>query len=229
MMRRISAVLSSTSGLLKVAPNPSKGELLWSGNLSWSTDELAVKSINVPVLGTGSEDQFLLSVRNASADVALKVFVGMSTECYPTIDSPRDSQAVYYTEADIDSFSSENNALIVGDAVVFSGDGGNVVPGVIYYVTSVDGERFQVSLRRGGTVIDVDVDEETNTVSIVDEFFELTSFDVPAFAIDTTTTPVAGLVSKLVSGFGHYGGRLMVAKAAETAAAFNCYMEIRRA
>jgi hypothetical protein len=207
-----------------------KGELLWYGNLSWDVDEDSMESIDVPSLPIGDEEQFLVSVRNGSAVVDLTVFVGMLTKAYPASSSPRGSVAIVYTDSTGDTFQvSGTHGLVVGDAVVFSGDGGGVTPGDVYYVVSVDGEAFQVSTTRGGVAFDVDADSETNEVSIADEFFELSNFDVLKFAAGSSIAPVAGLTSKVFTGFGHYGGRFSVAKSAATAAAFNCYIEIRRA
>lgn len=290
-----------------------KGELLWSGNVGWGLNEDSMEYLDVPPLPIGSEEQFLLSVRNGSGTVDLVANVGHMSKCVPfkrgerralactaansgdtfttavphklvvgdrvkftgtgggvtanlyyyvitvtsafvfqvstapggslqalnadaanvvdVVPTNEDEVTVTSTQDAAATFTcTDDHGLSIGDAIVFSGDGGGVTAGNVYYVIATSTTKvFQVSTTRGGSAFNVDADNETNTFHIVDEFFALTSFDIPKFSAGTTTAPVAGLVSKVITGFGHYGGRINFEKSAATAAAFFAYAEIRRA
>ncbi len=204
-----------------------KGEVVFRGKVDWTVNEDSMKVLDIPNLGVGGED-FLIAIRNGSPTVDLVCNVGHMAACYPALTTPRGEVNVTDTADVAATFTAAAHGLHVGDAIVFSGDGGGVTAGVVYYVIATsDANTFQVSTARGGAAFNVDADHETNTFHIAEEFFALTTIDVPKFAAGTSTAPIAGLVSTLVQGWN--GGRLMFEKSAATAAAFSAYVEVRRA
>ena len=212
-----------------------KGEVLFRGKLDWTLNEDSMEVLDTGTLDVGTQENVLICVRNGSPTVDLVVNVGHMAACYPATTSPTGAVAVTDTTAGATkTFTAAAHGLHIGDAVVFTGDGGGVTAGTVYYViTTADADTFQVSTTRGGSAFAVDADDETNSVSIAQEFFALsngsavTTIAVPKFAAGTSVAPVAGLVVAVVQGWT--GGRLMVEKSAATAAAFSCYVEIRRA
>jgi len=204
-----------------------KGEVVYRGKVNWTLNQDSMKTLDIPNIGVGGDD-FLIAVRNGSPTVDLVVNVGHMAPCYPALTTPRGEVDVTDTADAAATFTAPAHGLAVGDAIEFSGDGGGVTVGRVYYVVAVsDADTFQVSTTRGGTAFNVDADHETNTFHIAEEFFALTTFAVPKFAAGTSTAPVAGLVSALVQGWN--GGRLMLEKSAATAAAFSAYVEVKRA
>jgi len=159
------------------------------------------------------------TVVNLNDDAANVVDYVPSPAGEVAITSTQDVNATFTTTVD--------HGLTVGDAIAFTGTGGGVTAGTVYYVIATSTTKvFQVSTARGGAAFNVDADDETNAFSIVEEFFALTTIDVPKFAAGTTTAPVAGMVSALVQGWN--GGRLSLEKSAAEAAAFNAVVEVRR-
>lgn len=202
-----------------------KGEVLFRGKVDWTLNENSMEVLDIGNLAVGNED-VLICIRNGSPTVDLVCNVGHMAPCYPSLTTPRGEVEVTDTE-DFESFTAPAHGLHVGDAVVFSGEGGGVTAGVVYYVVeTADANTFQVSASRGGMTFGVADDGVTNTFHIADEFFALTTIDVPKFAAGTTTAPVAGLVSSIIQGWN--GGRLAFEKSAVTAAAFSAYVEVRR-
>lgn len=203
-----------------------KGEVLFRGKVDWTVNEDTMEVLDIGNLANGSED-VLICIRNGSPTVDLVCNVGHMAPCYPALTTPRGEVDVTDTADVAATFTAPAHGLHVGDAIVFSGDGGGVTADVVYYVISTaDANTFQVSTARGGSAFNVDADNETNTFHIADEFFALTTIDVPKFAAGTSTAPVAGLVAFIVQGWN--GGRLAFEKSAATAAAFSAYVEVRR-
>jgi len=206
------------------------GQLLWSGSVSWTANEDAIKTLDVPLLGIGDEEQCLLSIRNGSAVVDVTVDVGFMTEVYPAATTPRAATAC--TTVDVgEKVTCVGHGLAVGDCIVFSETTGGVTVGTKYYVVVVtDADNFQFATARGAAAFTVDATAGANTFTVTEEFFVLTSLLVPKFAAGSTTAAVAGLVSRILSGwpYGPDGGRLSFMKGAATAAIFGCYAEIRR-
>lgn len=206
-----------------------KGEVLFRGKVDWTVNEDTMEVLDIGNLANGSED-VLICIRNGSPTVDLVCNVGHMAPCYPALTTPRGEVDVTDTADEYadepDTFTAPAHGLHVGDAIVFSGTGGGVTAGLTYYVTAVsDANTFQVSTARGGSAVNL-VNDETNTFHIADEFFALTTIDVPKFAAGTSTAPVAGLVAFIVQGWN--GGRLAFEKSAATAAAFSAYVEVRR-
>jgi len=207
-----------------------KGQLLWSGSVAWTVNEDAVKTLDVPLLPIGDEEQFLLSVRNGSSVVDLTVDVGFLSEVYPSSTTPRVETAC--TTVDVgDKVTCVGHGLVVGDCIVFGDTEGGVTVGTKYYVIAVaDADNFQFATARGAAAFTVDATAGANTFTVTEEFFVLTSISVPKFAAGTTVAAVAGLVCRIISGwpYGPDGGRLSFMKSAATAAIFGAYAEIRR-
>ncbi|OYV99480.1 MAG: hypothetical protein B7Z62_00320 [Deltaproteobacteria bacterium 37-65-8] len=206
------------------------GGVLYRGSVSWTANEDAVKTLDVPLLGLGDEDQYEVSIRNGSAVVDVTVDVGYMAPVYASDTSPRG--AVACTTVDVgDKVTCVGHGLVVGDAIVFGTVAGGVVVGTVYYVVAViDADNFQFATARGAAAFTVDITAGANTFTIASEFFVLTSLLVPKFVAASTTASVAGLVSRIISGwpFGPTGGRLSFMKSAATAAIFGCVVEIRR-
>jgi hypothetical protein len=207
-----------------------KGELLWSGNASWTANEDAVKTLDIPRLPVGNEEQFLLSIRNGSAVVDVTVDIGMLMSVYPLTTTPTGVVACVTVDAG-DKVTKVGHGLTVGDCIVFGTALGGVTVGTKYYVVVVtDADNFQFATARGAAAFTVDNTAGANTYTITSEFFVLSNIFVPKFAAGTTVAAVAGLVSRIISGwpYGPSGGRLSIMKSAATAAIFSVYAEIRR-
>lgn len=202
-----------------------QGEVVFRGYVGWTVNEDSMEVLDIPNFGIGTEDKYLLSVRNGSSVVGLTVNVGNMVPCYSDANSPTGVVACTMNNTP-NTVTAAAHGLKVGDAIKFSATAGGVTAGTLYYVIAVsDANTFQFATGRGGSAFEITADI-ANTFQIAEEFFALTTFDVPAFAAESTTAPVAGLVSKIVEGWA--GGRLMIEKSAATAAAFNAYVEVRR-
>lgn len=202
-----------------------KGEVVFRGKVDWTLNQDVMKTFDIPNIGVGDED-FLIAVRNGSPTVDLVVNVGHMAPCYPALTTPRGEVACTMNNTG-DTITLVAHGLNLGDAITFSGAGGGVTVGVVYYVMAVsNANTFQVSTARGGTAQVLNADA-ANMFTVADEFFALTTINVSKFAAGTSIAPIDGLVSTLVQGWN--GGRLMLEKSAATAAAFSAYVEVRRA
>lgn len=215
----------------------SKGDILWSGRLEWTSNEDSMESIDIPPLPAGDTERCFLAVRNGSATVALVVNIGYMTKCMPA-GKAESTVWTFGSSGSNTVFQSTDHRLKVGDALLCLTAGGtNCSAGVIYYVhgadaaTAVPADTLYLSLVKtdGGALIDAST-AVVGTFEIADEFCSYTSFTVAAWAAGSSTAPIAGFESETVDvwPFGMHGGRLMVEKAAATAGAFNAYCEIRR-
>ena len=125
------------------------------------------------------------------------------------------------------------HGLTVGDAVILNANAtvDIVVVNTVYYViATASALQFQLSAARGGTTLNVGATDAV-MLKLVDEFVSLTTFSVPKFAAGTYLVNVAGLVSKVVQGFGASpgGSRLCFSPGDQTYDAFAVSVEIRRA
>jgi hypothetical protein len=150
-----------------------RGEVLWQGGCGFPAAtgaDGAMRTIDVPALGVGSEERLLLSMRNGSALEDLAVVVGHVHKFRPF---PRRS----HVRRENTCQNSANTVTTVlphclapGDRIAFEGDGGGVTANVYYYV--IDSARltdfvFQFSATPGGAAFNVDSDSETNAFDFV--------------------------------------------------------------
>jgi hypothetical protein len=142
-----------------------KGELLWSGCCEFpaatGTDG-AMKFMDVPRLAIGSEETFLLSVRNGSEDEIINLNVGQMLAARPY---PRDEvvRRQSCTAADVASTITtlKPHRLKVGDRIAFEGTGGGVTADLYYWVIPsilMTDFVFQISATFGGAAVNLNAD-----------------------------------------------------------------------
>lgn len=205
-----------------------KSPVLWSGMVSWTVNEDAMKVVDIPDLPIAGSESLLLCVCNRSAVVDLVVNSGIAKACYSSDATSREvMDCTLTTTANTVTVATGHN-LVVGDCVSFGTTTGGVTAGNLYYVIAVTSTTvFQVATARAGSAAVISA-TGYNTVYVAKEFFALTTTNIPKFAAGTTTAPVAGLVCAVLTGLGWSGLRLMLEKSTATAAAFNAYIELRR-
>lgn len=205
-------------------------EPLWTGRVAWTLDEDSIESIDVDALPIGIDDAITIYARNGSATVDMVVNVGLNLACLPEGVTTNTATAATATGGASDYFTTGSaHGLLVGDAIVVAESNDDLTAGTIYYVVAVPTSvRFQINTTRGAAAMNL-TDTDPISYTIAEEFFALTSFTVPKFAAASSTAPVAGLEARVITGWGKHGGCIKVEKSAATAAACNCYLEIRRA
>jgi parallel beta-helix repeat protein len=122
-----------------------------------------------------------------------------------------------------DVFTAIDHGLVIGDAMTFTGTGGGVVVGTVYYVVATTTNTFQISDTRGGAAFDV-VDTTANVATLAMHAIDAggnhggrldisgnivrssvaqpaDSRGIYATQTDPTSTPVTFISDNLVSGF----------------------------
>ena len=237
------ATVNSNTSLLK-------GELLWTGRVTFTHNENAMHTLDVPAIGVGTETACLLNVRNSSSVVDVVVNVGSLVIAQPAANagatplSDTALAALRWTFGSTGSntvFQSTAHGLSVGDALECVTAGGtNCTPGVVYYVhgadheTDVPADTLYLSLTRadGGSLIDA----STNVVGVfklASELHIISTFTVEKFVAANVATPsvITGMESTLITGWPFYSGqgKISFGFADADAGIFTVYAEIRRA
>jgi len=98
-----------------------------------------------------------------------------------------------------------------------------------YVIATATGTTFQLSAARGGSTVNVGA-TTAQTLYLPEEYAEHTSFTVPKFAASSYTANVAGIETRLVSGWPQSGGgRICVSPTDQTYDAFCATVTIWRA
>lgn len=208
---------------------------LWTGRVYWTDDEDSLESIDVPALPLERDEPIILIARNSSPTVDMVVNVGQLITAVSSTGAT--SWTVTGTAAN-DRVGLVAHGLKVGDVVYTDTATTDLAANTPYYVVgathNVDVNADYFHLLAAGrdnsadpAVVDL-TDAETWTLQMWPEFVAHTSFTVPKFAAASSTAPIAGFESRLISGWGKFGGRIMVAKSAATAGVCTCYLAIYR-
>jgi len=221
--------------IIALAGPDTNSEPLWSGRVAWDDDEDEIKSVSVPALDIGAKESIVLVARNSSPTVDMVVNVGHVITA--TSSTGATSWAVTGTAA-TDRVGLVAHGLKVGDVVYTDTATTDLTADTPYYVVgathNVDVNADYFYLLAAGrdnsadpAVVDL-TEAESWTLQMWPEFVAHTSFTVPKFAAASSTAPIDGFVSKVITGWGKYGGRIMVEKSDDTAGVCTCYLAIYR-
>lgn len=144
----------------------SKGELLWSGCCEFPAAtgaDGAKKYIDVPRLSIGSEEQFLLNIRNGSEDEILAVDIGQMLVMRPYAnDGNVRRQECMVADVLATITTTMPHRLKVGDRIAFEGTGGGVTADLYYWVIPSPALMtdfvFQISATPGGAAVNLNAD-----------------------------------------------------------------------
>jgi len=202
-----------------------QGGVLGRGVASWTTNEDAAKTVDFRGFIQEPLGRVILAVRNGSAVVDLVARYGHVRKLTALATIPTGVACVLTATGD--TVTSAAHGLVVGDAITFSGTGGGVVAGTVYYVTAVsDVNTFQFSAARGGTTFNITPDG-TNAYTIAEEQMAMGTFTVEKFTAGTSIALIGGLEEVVIEGV-HSPFRVTLTKSAATAAIFTAYVELRR-
>jgi hypothetical protein len=200
------------------------GVVLAYGWLEWTENEDSRENITLDGYTLLPQEKVQLLVRNGSPTVDVTCYYGpLAAEAEPvgTMDCTMNDTA--------NTITCTAHGYKLGQKISFGSAVGGVSAGEeLYYIVAVpDADTLQFSVDRGGAAFNITANV-ANTIFHSRHTYVQGSVTVGKYASGTSTVPMTGQETVVLEGLAS-PIRLQVVKSAATAAAFNVYVELRKA